>query len=76
MDREEEWKVLNNGNDFVRKCDEKAQKKREDAKEERHKVDRTNDDTIKKHLRNDKFQMILNHRNGSQQEDAFVDLLI
>ena len=43
-----------------------------EAKETRLKINKTNDDTLRKQARQEKFMKILNHRNP----DTFVDLLI
>jgi hypothetical protein len=75
LDREEELKVLNNSDDYLRKRDYETSKLKVDAKEARVKINKTNDDTIRRHLRYDKFMKVLNHRNGNQY-DTFVDLLI
>ena len=75
QDREEEWKVLTNGNDYMRKRDEESSRLKKEAQESRVKINKTNEDTIRKQMRQDKFVKILNHRNGNQH-DTFVDLLI
>ena len=65
LNREEEWKVLNNGNDYLRKRDEEAQRLKLEAKEARARVNRTNEESLRKQFRQDRFQKILNHRNGN-----------
>jgi hypothetical protein len=65
LDREEEWKVLNNGNDYLRKRDEEAIRLKLEAKDARARVNRTNEESIRKQVRQDRFQKILNNRNGN-----------
>jgi|LauGreDrversion4_2_1035121.scaffolds.fasta_scaffold363233_1 hypothetical protein len=51
IEKEEEWKVLTNGNDYMRKRDEEAHRIVREAKEARVRVNRTNEESIRKHLR-------------------------
>jgi hypothetical protein len=75
QDREEEWRVLTNGNDYLRKRDEESSRLKKEAQESRVKINKTNEDTIRRQMRQDKFVKILNNRNGNQH-DTFVDQLI
>ena len=75
FEREEEMKVLTAGNDYLRKRDEEVERLNKEAMERRVKINKTNEDTIRKQMRQEKFIKILNHRNGNQH-DTFVDLLI